>query len=120
MDLLVQHGSAHGIGKVRSIPFEPDRAHHIGGRKHHFDLLADPTVYDKLREWLDGADGAGRSDEDTDATRRRNRRRRRPPRGLTGAATYVGTRCRRVVCEPHPAAVRLQGQSSAAVEGDHL
>lgn len=76
IDLLVQHGSAHGIGKIRSIPFEVDRAHHIGG-KHHFDLLADPTVYDKVREWLAGADGAGRSDEDTTATRRRNRRRLR-------------------------------------------
>ncbi|MEO9138527.1 MAG: hypothetical protein ABI345_05610 [Jatrophihabitans sp.] len=72
MDLLVQHGSAHGVGAARSIPFEPDRSHHIGGRKHHFDLLADPTVYAKLREWLNGADGAGRSAEDTDRTRRIN------------------------------------------------
>lgn len=51
-DLLVQHGSAHGIGPVRSIPFKPDRAHTIGGGKTHFDLLADPTVYDKIRTWL--------------------------------------------------------------------
>jgi hypothetical protein len=55
-DLLVQHGSAHGIGKPRSIPFEPDRSFHIGGRKHHFDLLADKTVYDQLRYWLAGGD----------------------------------------------------------------
>ncbi|GAB2475161.1 esterase/lipase family protein [Jatrophihabitans fulvus] len=55
MDLLVQHGSAHGIGKVRSIAFAdhtPDHSHTIGGGKHHFDLLADATVYAKLREWL--------------------------------------------------------------------
>lgn len=58
MDLLVQHGSAHGIGKVRSIPFQPDRSHHIGG-KHHLDLLADPTVYEKMRGWLAEATPAG-------------------------------------------------------------
>ena len=57
-DLLVQHASAHGVGKIRSIPFDPARSHHIGG-KHHFDLLADPTVYAALRRWLDGLDGAG-------------------------------------------------------------
>ncbi|WP_375485792.1 esterase/lipase family protein [uncultured Jatrophihabitans sp.] len=72
-DLLVQHASAHGIGKIRSIPFDSARTHHIGG-KHHFDLLADATVYDALRGWLAGADGAGRSSEDTGATRRTNRR----------------------------------------------
>ena len=72
-DLLVQHSSAHGIGKVRSIPFEPDRSFHLGGGKHHFDLLADPTVYAALRGWLAGGDGAGRSAEDPDETRRRNR-----------------------------------------------
>ena len=55
-DLLVQHGSAHGIGKVRSIPFERDRTFHLGGGKHHFDLLADPLVYEQLRAWLAGAD----------------------------------------------------------------
>jgi len=55
-DLLVQHGSAHGIGKPRSIPFDPDRSFHIGGRKHHFDLLADRAVYDQLRFWLAGGD----------------------------------------------------------------
>jgi len=57
-DLLVQHTSAHGIGPVRSIPFEPDRSFHLGGRKHHFDLLADPTVYAALRGWLAGGDQA--------------------------------------------------------------
>jgi pimeloyl-ACP methyl ester carboxylesterase len=77
IDLLVQHSSAHGIGKVRSIPFDTARTHHIGGRKHHFDLLADATVYDALRGWLAGADGAGTSGEDTDATRRENRHRLR-------------------------------------------
>jgi pimeloyl-ACP methyl ester carboxylesterase len=73
-DLLVQHSSAHGIGDLRSIPFDPDRAFHLGGRKHHFDLLAHPTVYDTLRGWLAGGDGAGRSAENTDETRRVNRR----------------------------------------------
>jgi hypothetical protein len=51
-DLLVQHSSAHGIGKIRSIPFERERSFHLGGRKHHFDLLADQVVYDQLRRWL--------------------------------------------------------------------
>lgn len=50
-DLLVQHGSAHGIGRARRIPFDPDRSLHIGGR-HHFHLLADPLVLDQLRTWL--------------------------------------------------------------------
>ena len=54
-DLLVQHTSAHGRGKVRSIAFDPQRGFHIGGRKTHFDLLADPLVYDQLRAWLSGA-----------------------------------------------------------------
>jgi hypothetical protein len=62
-DLLVQHGSAHGIGKVRSIPFDRDRTFHLGGRKHHFDLLADSMVYDQLRRWLAGADGAGTAEQ---------------------------------------------------------
>ena len=80
MDLLVQHASAHGRGKVRSIPFDTARTHHIGGGKHHFDLLADPTVYTALRGWLAGEDGAGRSAEDTDATQRENRRTGRTSR----------------------------------------
>jgi pimeloyl-ACP methyl ester carboxylesterase len=71
-DLLVQHSSAHGIGKVRSIPFDKERTFHLGGRKHHFDLLADARVYDQLRRWLAGADGAGRTAEE-----------RRPRRGRT-------------------------------------
>ena len=74
MDLLVQHSSAHGRGRSRTIPFDAARTHHIGGGKHHFDLLADATVYEALRGWLAGADGAGRSTEDTAATRRENRR----------------------------------------------
>ena len=51
-DLLVQHSSAHGAGRVRSIPFDRDRTFHLGGRKHHFDLLADEQVYEQLRRWL--------------------------------------------------------------------
>ena len=73
-DLLVQHSSAHGIGKVRSIPFDRARAFHLGGRKHHFDLLASQEVYDQLRRWLAGADGAGR--EPAEQRRRRGFRRR--------------------------------------------
>jgi hypothetical protein len=72
-DLLVQHSSAHGIGKVRSIPFDRARCFHLGGRKHHFDLLADQQVYDQLRSWLAGADGAGRTPREQ---RRRGWRRR--------------------------------------------
>lgn len=51
-DLLVQHASAHGVGKLRSIPFDPERTFHLGGRKHHFDLLADARVYNQVRSWL--------------------------------------------------------------------
>lgn len=50
-DLLVQHGSAYGIGPTRRIPFQADRSLHVG-RKHHFDLLGDPAIYERLREWL--------------------------------------------------------------------
>jgi hypothetical protein len=50
-DLLVQHGSAHGVGPTRRIPFEADRSFHVG-RRHHFHLLGDPAVYERLREWL--------------------------------------------------------------------
>jgi hypothetical protein len=74
MDLLVQHSSAHGIGKLRSIPFDRERTFHLGGGKHHFDLLADPTVYDQVRSWLAGADGGGRTAEER--VRRFGRRRR--------------------------------------------
>jgi pimeloyl-ACP methyl ester carboxylesterase len=73
-DLLVQHSSAHGLGKVRSIPFDQERTFHLGGRKHHFDLLADERVYTQLRGWLAGADGAGRT---ADEQRPRRGRRRR-------------------------------------------
>ena len=51
-DLLVQHSSAHGSGPVRRIEFETDRLFHIG-RRHHFDLLNDPQVYEQLARWLD-------------------------------------------------------------------
>jgi pimeloyl-ACP methyl ester carboxylesterase len=73
-DLLVQHGSAHGVGAVRSIPFDHDRTFHLGGRKHHFDLLADAAVYEQLRNWLAGADGAGRTAEERKPRRGRRRR----------------------------------------------
>ncbi|WP_375489007.1 esterase/lipase family protein [uncultured Jatrophihabitans sp.] len=75
MDLLVQHSSAHGIGKVRTIPFEQDRTYHLGGRKHHFDLLADRSVYDHLRSWLAGADGSGSAAGEPKRRRRAMRQR---------------------------------------------
>ena len=59
-DLLVEHVSAHGTGRpnaTRRIEFEVDRLVHVG-RRTHFHLLNDPVVYDQLRSWLDGADGA--------------------------------------------------------------
>jgi pimeloyl-ACP methyl ester carboxylesterase len=71
-DLLVQHSSAHGVGKTRTIAFDDSRAFHLGGGKHHFDLLADPLVYDHLRDWLSGALPAPAAS----ASRRRWRRRR--------------------------------------------
>jgi hypothetical protein len=73
-DLLVQHGSAHGVGKMRSIPFDRERTFHLGGRKHHFDLLADSMVYDQLRRWLAGADGAGKTAEERKPRRGRTKR----------------------------------------------
>ncbi|MDT4917136.1 MAG: hypothetical protein QOH89_1836 [Pseudonocardiales bacterium] len=73
-DLLVQHGSAHGVGKVRSIPFDRERTFHLGGRKHHFDLLADSLVYDQLRRWLAGADGAGKTADERKPRRGKVRR----------------------------------------------
>lgn len=60
-DLLVEHVSAHGTGRpdaTRRIGFEVDRLFHVGGRTH-FHLLSDPLVYEQLRSWLDGTDGAG-------------------------------------------------------------
>ena len=59
-DLLVEHVSAHGTGRpnaVRRIEFEVDRLFHVG-RRTHFHLLNDQVVYERLRDWLDGADGA--------------------------------------------------------------
>ena len=59
-DLLVEHISAHGTGRpnaVRRIDFEVDRLFHVG-RRTHFHLLNDQAVYERLRDWLDGADGA--------------------------------------------------------------
>jgi pimeloyl-ACP methyl ester carboxylesterase len=56
-DLLVQHVSAHGTGPKRRIDFEVDRLFHMGG-KTHFHLLDDPAVYEQLRGWLQGEDGA--------------------------------------------------------------
>ena len=54
-DLLVQHASAHGMGAVRRLEFQPGHAFHIGG-KTHFHLLNDPLVHAQLRSWLEGAD----------------------------------------------------------------
>ncbi len=76
-DLLVQHASAHGVGKVRSIPFDTSRTFHLGGRKHHFDLLADSLVYEKLREWLAGADGSGSAAGEPQRRRRALRQKKR-------------------------------------------
>ena len=84
-DLLVQHTSAHGKGKVRSIPFDTERTHHIGG-KHHFDLLADADGVRRAARLArrggrrgptargaptppSAHDGAGRTREDPDAVR---------------------------------------------------
>ena len=54
-DLLVQHASAHGIGPVRRIGFDPAQLFHVGG-KTHLHLLNDPLVYAQLRSWLEAAD----------------------------------------------------------------
>ena len=50
-DLLVDHASATGDGPRRKLNFEVERTLHLGG-KNHFHLLADPTVYAHLRDWL--------------------------------------------------------------------
>ena len=54
-DLLVQHASAHGIGPVRRLDFQPGQVFHVGS-KTHFHLLNDPLVYAQLRSWFDAAD----------------------------------------------------------------
>ena len=54
-DLLVQHASAHGVGPVRRLDFEPGQVFHVGG-KTHFHLLNDPLVHAQLRSWFDAAD----------------------------------------------------------------
>jgi pimeloyl-ACP methyl ester carboxylesterase len=59
-DLLVEHVSAHGTGRpgaTRRFEFDVDRLLHVG-RRTHFHLLNDRVVYENLRSWLDGADGA--------------------------------------------------------------
>ncbi|MGH8860224.1 MAG: esterase/lipase family protein, partial [Jatrophihabitantaceae bacterium] len=59
-DLLVEHISAHGTGRpnaTRRIEFAVDRLFHVGGRTH-FHLLDNRDVYERLRSWLEGADGA--------------------------------------------------------------
>jgi pimeloyl-ACP methyl ester carboxylesterase len=59
-DLFVEHVSAHGTGRpnaTRRMEFEVDRLVHLG-RRTHFHLLSDPVVYQRMRSWLDGADGA--------------------------------------------------------------
>ncbi|MBI5105889.1 MAG: alpha/beta fold hydrolase [Solirubrobacterales bacterium] len=50
-DLLVLEGSATGRSRRRTIPFEAEHGHHLGG-VNHFTLLNHPEVYDKLRGWL--------------------------------------------------------------------
>lgn len=50
-DLLVQHASATGNGPLRRLPFEAHRSFHLA-RKHHFDLLGDPLLYEQLCTWL--------------------------------------------------------------------
>lgn len=78
-DLLVAHTSAHGRGRTpdgRSIPFETDRAFHLGGRRHHFDLLNDPDIYARLHDWLSGEVAVPVAD-DTRPRRRRLRSQKR-------------------------------------------
>ncbi len=53
-DVMVQHASAHGI---RRFAVETAQLGHVGG-KHHLSLLGDPLVYEQLRRWLGGTDGA--------------------------------------------------------------
>jgi pimeloyl-ACP methyl ester carboxylesterase len=60
-DLLVQHSSACGAHPIRPLRFEAHRTLHLGGR-HHFDLLSDPLVYERLRTWLAGDPGQAQDD----------------------------------------------------------
>jgi pimeloyl-ACP methyl ester carboxylesterase len=51
-DLLVPPLSASGdTGDEERLAFPADHVHHIG-RRHHFDLLNDPVVYARIRDWL--------------------------------------------------------------------
>lgn len=53
-DMLVLHPSASGRSRSRRIPFRDEHGHHVGGT-HHLALLNHPTVYRRLREWLDSS-----------------------------------------------------------------
>ena len=50
-DLLVRVPSATGQGRRRSLPFELEPDHHVGGL-HHLRLLHHPAVYDRIRSRL--------------------------------------------------------------------
>src|SRR3954452_8120211 len=50
-DCLVLQASGSGRSRTRRIGFDEEYGHHVGGA-HHFALLNDPAVYDKLRAWL--------------------------------------------------------------------
>jgi pimeloyl-ACP methyl ester carboxylesterase len=51
-DLLVPPLSATGdTGDDHRLAFPADHVHRIG-RRHHFDLLNDPEVYERIRGWL--------------------------------------------------------------------
>ncbi|MGO8870152.1 MAG: alpha/beta hydrolase, partial [Acidimicrobiales bacterium] len=54
-DFLVQPASARGRTRQgRHIPFPDDHKRHFEGL-HHFRLLNHPSVYEVMREWLEGA-----------------------------------------------------------------
>lgn len=52
-DGLVRYPSAAGVGRTRRTPLQMDDGAHIVGT-HHLALLHHPSVYARLREWLDG------------------------------------------------------------------
>jgi pimeloyl-ACP methyl ester carboxylesterase len=54
-DWLVLSSSASGVSKARTIGFDEDAGHAIGGATH-FALLNHPEVGERLREWLRGRD----------------------------------------------------------------